>query len=595
MSIRKGHHMLRVIAISFIFLSVSVLGHAHSARADETPNKDYGTQIAPYVIDEYSRIGSKVKVTFESPLSENASATLKCTGASTKGGWEVTNVTGLCWHEFTIAECNDTECTQTLVPENPVGPADVLFYPSHRCSTPDPDKNFCVHNYAGAQGISGDTGDDMFKLDKGGGAFFEYGHLGETDPYRVTWIERTGGVTGRSLMVPSGPPSEMTRTDDDGNTITVPPYGDYKRFIDNSPGFVTTQKGCFPVSIGLCVNEPPTDDDTLKENGTCGVANGQSYVSQIGIAAGDFCASGELDDSTLSATSDEITWKCAGLPPINGGTTSGTCRATVISDDALCGLAHTDIFASRAELEDGQLCSAGTLRSGSLVSTDDGWDWDCNPPGPGGIIASCTAFKDSSNCESFFDNDNVVFVQDLSGSFGDDIVPTRNALLSLFNSPSMSDWRIGLTAYQDIGDSPYGGYKKITNFLHNGSQKATILNTVNGYAASGGGDYPESQIKASHEAAQDFLPQAPAGEKFTIVLITDATSHQHVPFSTLADDIRDNDLKFIVLATSGAMSHYQGLISSEGIESYSTVMPISSSSTDLAAALLSGLVEVHCE
>lgn len=595
MSVSKRYRKDRTGLFLFIFSLVIIITGITPSVADEVANKDYGSQVAPFVIDEYSRIGSKVTVTFESTLSENASATLKCTGAATKGGWEVTGVTGLCWREFTIAECNDTACTQVLVPENPVGPADVLFYPSHRCSSPDPKKNYCVHNYAGSAGITGNTGDDMFKIDKGGGAFFEYGHLDETDPYRVTWIERTGGVTGRSLMIPSGPPTSMTRTKEDGSTEVVPPYGDFKRFVDNSPSFVTTQKGCFPVSVGLCVDEPPTDDDTLKENGSCGVAHGQSYASQIGIAAGDFCASGELDTSTLTATSSEITWVCAGLPPVGGGTDSGICRANVISDDALCGLAHTDVFATRAELEDAQLCSAGTLRSGSLVNTEDGWDWDCNPPGASGIIASCTAFKETSNCESFFVNDNVVFVQDLSGSFSDDIIPTRNALLSLFNAPSMSEWQIGLTAYQDRGDSPYGAYKKVTNFLNNSSEKATILNTVNAYAASGGGDFPESQIEASSKAAADFLPQTPAGEAFTIVLITDATSHQHVPFSTLADQIRDNDLRLIVLATSGAMSHYQTLINGEGLGAQAVVHQISSSSTDLAASLLSGLVEVHCE
>lgn len=554
---------LNFLSVASIFL-LTLTGSA--AWAAEDADHNYGTLNSPAHIDEYSRIGSSfvVKKNISSTAdialcSEpgvecrtftpgQASATIKCNGADDtaqdNGGWDANNISGQCWGKLTVCYGSGTPAEKCVdINGDPATKDNVSYTVESSCQdgaygTPEK-KQYCAHNYTGQAGVTGDTGDDMFKISQNAGAFFEYprvGGLSDTD--RLRWISRSGSET-RGLMMPSGPAGS---------------FEDYRSFIHNAPSSdVTVERACYKVSAHLCDGTGPTYPEIA---GACGSAQGGAYKTMQEIAASGFCYIGTA--SNIQENDTEITWKCSGYGNNDNAT---SCRAL----------------------------------------KNDGGDL---PP---------------DVCSNFFVNQNVVFVQDLSASYHDDLPNLRTQMDALFEKSFFQNWRVGLTTFTITQKL---GYTKVMDFKKVSEEKATLLNAINGYKQSTNSEDP---YMALYRATVDFLAQKPEGESFTLVLITDepdlgfleSLAEPVAPetlkaigatglldgfmVSTYRDAavylILKNNLKLLVM---GSETGYSNLVQNFYRKDLLSKVPgsgyvqLKSDSSDFSNALIKGLTEVSC-
>ncbi|XHR80253.1 MAG: VWA domain-containing protein [Gloeotrichia echinulata GP01] len=130
---------------------------------------------------------------------------------------------------------------------------------------------------------------------------------------------------------------------------------------------------------------------------------------------------------------------------------------------------------------------------------------------------------------------DIVFLQDLTGSYFDDLPRLKTLLPAVVNrltNPNLSlifgsNLQFGLRSFKDKPVSPFGGfgdyvYKKEVSLTTNA---ALVKTAVNGFSASGGGDLPESQLEALLQAALDSTIGYRVGSKRIVVLATDAAYH----------------------------------------------------------------------
>lgn len=545
-------------------------------------------------------------------------ADINCTGGGPDGGWNG-SVQGsasekLCWSELTITYNGGTPFiirqgdadTERFIPTAKLeidrnasiggapGATNFSKCATTAMSTDGNYKEYCVwdatdgitaleERIAGSRTgttdtITGATGDDMLRLTRDKAAYFEYIDVGEGDPDNLKYIYRnTSGATTSDMMVPAGPKDT---------------YDDFRNFVNNPPSDVITLNACYPMSAEIKCSGgdellPPID-------GVCGTATlaaAATYDTSSEILPAAFCGPGQKavdinDDGALG-----ITWTCEGL---YGGAPSPQCIHYKQINGQCSSETHLQRFSTLEELNaEGEFCAPGS----SKVSGPNGsgpWTWECAPDRrvTGATNAQCIAFERGQDCSEFFDNRNMVISQDLSGSFSDDLGNTKSALTVLFNDPLFADWEVGITSYKDFGDNY--SYRNNLNLTNTTEDKTTITNTYNSFSASGGGDYPESQVFALAEAVDEFTPQAP-GQRITYVLITDATSHtggRYGTFANLAAKMDANNAALIVLGTGNVKSYYEDIITSNGYKgSFST---ITSNSSNLAGALLAGLVDLGC-
>lgn len=171
----------------------------------------------------YSRFGSTISLEYRGPQGGNAVATFRCSYPNANGGWELVegSLQGQCWQAYS------NQCDS--VAANPLDPTDITLNARSECTSGSA-KGHCTIDSAGGSEISGNTGDDMFKIlansnssDTSQG-YFEYTRLGNiSNPDRLRWIERTDGSfhPEKDVMMPSGPPGD---------------YSDFTGFIDIHEG-----------------------------------------------------------------------------------------------------------------------------------------------------------------------------------------------------------------------------------------------------------------------------------------------------------------------------------------------------------------------
>lgn len=114
-----------------------------------------------------------------------------------------------------------------------------------------------------ANGMTGQTGDDMFALGRGADLFFEYIDISNdiSTPNRLTHLERSNGGQDLDLMVPAGPRND---------------FRDYFDFINNPPPSVSITDACYPVQAVPSCNVagenpyiPPMRCGSAPSAGTC--------------------------------------------------------------------------------------------------------------------------------------------------------------------------------------------------------------------------------------------------------------------------------------------------------------------------------------
>lgn len=203
------------------------------------------------------------------------------------------------------------------------------------------------------------------------------------------------------------------------------------------------------------------------------------------------------------------------------------------------------------------------------------------------------ATEDKSSSFSILD---FVFIQDISGSFGDDLT-TVNTLLDNLLSEILTlvpDTRFAVTTFCDIPEEPFGNPGDTTFTINQSLTSDTnlIKNAYQNIPLQNGNDSPESQLIALLSACNSSMGYRPNSKKI-FLLLTDDTYH------TSSDDSRYPKESEVVgalnelgvfpifgLADSGYIPEYQALLNSLGTGLITT---IGSSSANIINAVTQGL------
>ena len=368
---------MRAIYMSFI------VGALCLAMVPAQASEDIRTYagVSPFTIDEYSRTGSTISLTFTGPDGGAATAEMRC--GSPAGQWGALTVNGVCYNKdfcyhvptASVANIIATSLAgKTIISQDIVGGTqgkvtNLCYNVSHIAQTSDVNtsafshcsgsaikkmqaldgtdvKKHCIWNYDGPNdkivGVSNDPAenDDMFRIRPSASSYLEYvDRSASLTTDRLRWVERGSG--GDAMMLPSGPHSGASK------------YKDFDIFMQKAPGNVSIEDACYASNISLCAGvvvppgEPPVP-------GLCGSADGQSYMALGDIPSSGRCYIG--NPTAIVESGNSFTWSCSGIPaseptascsanktvPVNGncGATAGTCAAgTVFGDnnDATCG------------------------------------------------------------------------------------------------------------------------------------------------------------------------------------------------------------------------------------------------------------------
>lgn len=640
--------MIKRIQAAILILGTMSLSLA--AHAAETV-QHYHSATPDFTLNEYSRFGTTIELTIPPDASEPraaaGSATLLC-GAN---GWEVQpgSSAGNCRDSFdyTYPEVLGDDLNGLLarlrangytnyqytkidtrggkdiyrvvytVPEVPVDLSKVTHTVESQCQgttirsldgyiydtdgshTTGQVKKHCVFDDVGADasGLVGlsktnrDLNDDMFRIRPNTTAYFEYVERGGVaDPNRLKWIERDG-ATPQTLMMPSGPPPG-----------TAGAFSDYDHFIANKPPSISRiEAACYPVMTSLCGNLEPVAK-TPPAPGACGAAHGQIFASasEINAIAYGKCYVGTPTSirEEGSGASAKFKWTCQSDPV--GEMADTQCEASKAVDGE-CGNANGRTFTTAGEVIAAGLCKTGTP---SVTPTGNGsWYWRCNALSSGGKTASCMASAkvEVSSCDEMANEGTMVLVQDLSGSYYDDLPNLRTNMTALLNDSDFNGWKTGLASFVDSPSCAYCSrsdyeYRKDLDLRDISTSKSEIQSRVNGWSLGNGGDTPESQYLAISRAVDDFRGQS--SNPLNIILATDATSHQYSGYSAAqaADKLKSANAYLIVLATNtsweATASFYSNFIRTYGVSG--TVINLASDSSNFRTAVKAGLKNSYC-
>lgn len=326
--------------------------------------------------------------------------------------------------------------------------------------------------------------------------------------------------------------------------------------------------------------------------GQCGVANGGSYATSP--PAGSLCAVGAASPVTGTATGWQ--WSCAG----QYGGPNASCSAAKPTN-GVCGPANGRQFGSASEVVSAGLCGSGT--ASPTPSGAGPWSWTCSAGG-GGTPANCSA--QAETCEMYFNS--MVLVQDLSGSFGNDLGNLYTQMQALVDDPDFQTRKLGLARLVDIphgssaGSSDYD-YQKDLNLTEIGANKTLLTNRISGWATGYGGDGPESQLIAIKKALTDFSPQSTT--PLTIILSTDAVAWEgaqswgtYPTLSEVANLLKAKDARLIALVNNDGNeagypntdTYYRTLLTTYGVKG--AIVPITGTSSNFLTALKAGMTEI---
>lgn len=591
-------------------------------------------------VDVYSRLGTTIKITL--PPSEESKAEASATVECSAGQWTVVNgsLSGNCYDAFdyTYPEVHASDLNNMLadlrkegydpkykkigtrlgqdiyeisyyVPAMPVGATHVSATAESKCvggritslKSPQDEngnqysvKQHCVFDDSATPKIIGahsdpSKNDDMFRIQTGASSYLEYidrGAVGE--PNRLKWIQRDSGA-GEDLMMPAGPPGS---------------FADWDAFIMNKPAVLTTvESACYPTTVSLCAGEKP--EKMFPAPGHCGAAHKGYYADAAAILAVPYgqCVVGgptKIVEKINSASGlKTYHWECEGDP--KDIEPAAQCYATQVID-GVCGTANGRTYTSASEISHASLCAFGT--PSKVPSGGGSWAWTCQATGEGGKSPNCMASAKASmeTCNAMSSEGAMVLVQDLSGSYWDDLPNLKNNMSAVLNDADFKGWKVGLTSFTDFqsctfctpGDWPY---RNELNLRDVSTSKAAILNEIASWTAWNGGDWEESQYYAISRTIADFKGQT--DRPLNIVLATDAISHHHVAPATLASQLKAANANLIVLATDfsyaglpSTSAFYANFIRSYGLKG--VVVNLAADSSNFKTALKAGLTNSYC-
>lgn len=194
-----------------------------------------------------------------------------------------------------------------------------------------------------------------------------------------------------------------------------------------------------------------------------------------------------------------------------------------------------------------------------------------------------------------FNSLDIVFIQDISGSFEDDLSVVNNLLDDLLNAitSKVPDTQFGITTFSDVPREPYGetGDHAFSLVQPLTSNKDTFKNSYASIQLLNGNDAPESQLIALRQTALASLGYR-SNSKKVFILLTDAgyhTNDEDPAYPTEASLVTTlNELGAYVvygLSDTSVQSDYTNLLNNLG----GSVGIIGSSSESLIQAVDEGL------
>lgn len=206
---------------------------------------------------------------------------------------------------------------------------------------------------------------------------------------------------------------------------------------------------------------------------------------------------------------------------------------------------------------------------------------------------------------------DLVLLQDLSGSFDDDLVTIRNLVPSLVTGVRsiQADSRFGVASFCDKPKEPFGstGDFIYTVNLPLTTSQTSLQNSVNSLQVKSGNDEPEAQLEALQQIA---LTKSTIGYRSNavnlVVLFTDASYHMAganpgIPnnndtVTSAFEDypsvpqvkylLEENNIYPIFSVTTGVTGIYQNLVTQLGRGS---VVNLDSNSSNLVTAVTNGI------
>jgi Ca2+-binding RTX toxin-like protein len=216
---------------------------------------------------------------------------------------------------------------------------------------------------------------------------------------------------------------------------------------------------------------------------------------------------------------------------------------------------------------------------------------------------------------------DVMMLQDLSGSFSDDIATVKTLVPTLVDAIQavQSNSLFGLASFVDKPISPFGGGSDYAYRLDQAltADEATFTAAINEMSILGGGDLPESQLEALLQLARNSDAAGYRADALkVVVLATDALWHvagdhtvnganngdgvqNGTPPSTGEDypsiaqareALLDAGIVPIFLVTDGVLSNYQTLVRDLG---FGTALELESDSANIVSAITRGLATIN--
>lgn len=207
---------------------------------------------------------------------------------------------------------------------------------------------------------------------------------------------------------------------------------------------------------------------------------------------------------------------------------------------------------------------------------------------------------------------DLVLLQDLSGSFSEDLVTIRGLVPSLVSSVRaiQPDTKFGVASFVDKPLDPFGstGDHIYRIDLPLTTSEASLQETINGLVTYNGGDGPESQLEALQQIAltKDGLGYRPEAVNL-VVLFTDYTYHKagdniygtvnnNDTITSVMEDypsvvsvrrlLEDYNIWPIFSVTTNVLTVYEGLVTELGRGS---VVELTSNSSNLVSAVTTGI------
>jgi Ca2+-binding RTX toxin-like protein len=353
-------------------------------------------------------------------------------------------------------------------------------------------------------------------------------------------------------------------------------------------------------------------DGSQEKNGHFNVVGGAGDDSLTGGALGDTLRGGGGGNDTLvGGGGDDLLVSDAGQTAMSGGKGNdtfvinggGQVFTDVVSGGAAAG---SDVI----HIDDTRGIDTIDMRGALSGATID--------LSSGGTVAGRTVVIGNGEGGSAQPLD-LVFAQDLTGSFGDDLTNVSAFLPDIFDAVHAveSNARFGVTSFKDKpwdGSSDYSYETDVSLTTHTHAIQAAYA----GFSASGGEDFPEDPLEALQQMGlREGQVGWASGSLHLVVLFTDATFHfagdgtaaangvdtpnngdtvldgtppgtgeDYPDIGQVRDALLAEDIVPVFAVTSDVFSTYQDLVTQLG---FGTVVELASDSSNVVDAVNSAL------